>query len=67
MKQPNLCHNFAGWSIKHFLTGTLKRPFFSKEIIAIAFGVSIFLGYKGLKRIWYFHIDHTLRIAELLA
>ena len=37
-------------------------PFLSKEIIHSTPIVGIFVGYKGLKWIWYFHIDHTIRI-----
>lgn len=31
----------------------------------IAFGIGIFLGYKGLKRVRYFHIDHVLSVSFL--
>jgi hypothetical protein len=31
----------------------------------IAFGIGIFLGYKGLKWVRYFHIDHIPSIAIL--
>jgi hypothetical protein len=52
MKQSNLCHNFAGWSIKIILTSTtLIRPFTSKEVMYIPLGIGILLGYKGLKGI----------------
>jgi hypothetical protein len=68
MKQSNLCQNFAGWSKQLFLTAsTLHMPFFSKEVIHSTLSVGVLVGYKGLKWIWYFHINHTLRIAELLA
>jgi hypothetical protein len=39
---------------------TLIRPFTREEVIDISFGLGIFFGHKGLERIWYFHIDHSL-------
>jgi|688.fasta_scaffold00092_145 hypothetical protein len=40
-------------------------PFSSKEVIHSTFSVGILVGYKGLKWIWYFHIDHILSISIL--
>jgi hypothetical protein len=65
MKQSNLCHNFAGWSIKHLITSTLIRPFPSKEVMYIAFGIGILFGYEGLERVRDFHIYHVLSVSFL--
>jgi hypothetical protein len=41
---------------------TLIRPFTSKEVMDISFGVGIFSGYKGLEWIWDFHVNHSKSI-----
>jgi len=57
MKQPNLCQDFAGRTRKIFLTSKASvRPFTSKEVMNISFGVSVFPGYKGLKWIRNFKV-----------
>jgi hypothetical protein len=65
VKQSNLCQYFAGWSIKIILTSaTFIRPFASKPVMDIAFGIGIFIGYKGLKwiRDFVYHLDNVFGI-----
>jgi|694.fasta_scaffold101373_4 hypothetical protein len=54
MIESTVYQSFAGWSIDNLITRTMPRPFLTKEIIHCTLGVSVFLGYKGLKWIWYF-------------
>ena len=67
MKQSNLCQYFAGRTKEIFPTGTTPiRPFTTKPVMDIAFSVGIFVGYKGLKWVRDFHVNHIVAHLRML-
>lgn len=66
MIEANLSQYFAGRTKEIFPTGTTTiRPFTTKPVMHIAFGIGVFLGYEGLEWIRDFHVNHFVPILRI--